>query len=106
MRWMIANRGRAVNVEATSASTRLVVRALCPVGDGGVLAATWAFFFPPTRPRKVNRFQGDTPRLRRAGLRNPRQRGLTPSAKGGQVCALPLLMVDIAALAEIRERTC
>ena len=31
---------------------------------------------------------GGTPRLRRAGLRNPRQRGI-PSAKGGQVWTPP-----------------
>jgi len=32
------------------------------MGGVGVVAATWAFFFPPTRPRKVTEILGDTPR--------------------------------------------
>ena len=31
------------------------------VGGAGVVGVTWASFFPPTRPRKVFEFQGDTP---------------------------------------------
>jgi len=42
------------------------------VGDVGVVAVTWALFFPPARPRKVYEIQGDTPW-------NPRQRGQAPS---------------------------
>jgi hypothetical protein len=40
---------------------------------------------------------GDTP--------IPPAEGDSPSAKGGQVCALPLLVVDVVALAEIKKRT-
>jgi hypothetical protein len=32
------------------------------VGSVGVVAATWALFFPPSHPRKVTELQGDTPR--------------------------------------------
>ena len=35
---------------------------LCAMGGVGVLAATWALFFPPARPRGVLRNLGDTPR--------------------------------------------
>jgi len=31
------------------------------VGGVGVVAGTWALFFPPTRPRGVSGSQGDTP---------------------------------------------
>jgi hypothetical protein len=31
------------------------------MGRVGVVAETWAWLLPPARPRKVNRFQGDTP---------------------------------------------
>jgi hypothetical protein len=35
----------------------------------------------------------------------PPAEGDSPSSFGGQVCALPLLVVDVVALAEIRKRT-
>jgi hypothetical protein len=36
--------------------------ALGATGGVGVVAVTWAFFFPPARPREVNAILGDTPR--------------------------------------------
>jgi hypothetical protein len=35
--------------------------ALGALGSVGVVAATWAFFFPPSHPREVKGNQGDTP---------------------------------------------
>jgi len=63
----------------------------------GVVPAFGGQAFPPTHPRGVLRNLGDTPR--------PPPEGDSPSSFGGQVCALPLLVVDVVALAEIRKRT-
>jgi len=45
----------------------------------GVVPACGGQAFSPTRPGMYMENQGDTPRLRRAGLQNPRQRGQAPS---------------------------
>ena len=43
------------------AAPGVIGKALCAMGGVGVVAATWAFFFPPARPREVTENQGDTP---------------------------------------------
>ena len=40
---------------------RVSTRCLLRVGGVGVVAATWASFFPPARPSEVTETQGDTP---------------------------------------------
>ena len=60
----------------------VVGEVLRAIRDVGALAATWAWFIPPSRPRKV---LGDTP---------------IPLAKGDSPSALPLLAVIVAAPAE------